>query len=440
MVTRSAAAPGEARAIATEAYIYAYAPLYNYKTLFQQTQDASFPGYIGGFGRFRHYARGFTPDDTDIVTPSNDTPYSWAWLDLRAEPVVLGVPALPSRYYVLQWFDMYTHNFAYVGSRATGVEAGQYLLVGPNWNGEVPKGIAKLIRSETEVIGTLTRTAWTGPEEKDALQSAQRQYRCMPSSEFAGTRPPAPAPVLSFPAWDEARAASPSFISYLNFILQFCPEVPAEKDMLMRFARIGIGAGRPFDAAAIDPILLASISQGIADAKTQLDERIAEQRTSTDIFGTREFLGEDFAMKRAVAAAMGIYGNSKEEAVYVGGVLDAAGETLDGKNRYVLHFDKEQVPPVQFFWSQTMYNMPQRLLVANPINRYAIGSHTPGLKTEADGSINLYIQADSPGADKESNWLPSPATGAFYMILRMYGAQGSLIDGSWKRPEPTRVK
>jgi hypothetical protein len=432
--------PGEARAIAAEAFIYAYAPLYNYKTLFQQTQDSSFPGYIGGFGRFRHYARGFTPSDTDIVTPSNDTPYSWAWLDLRAEPMVLSVPAMPTRYYVLQWFDMYTHNFAYVGSRATGVEAGNYLFAGPNWKGEAPKGITKVIRSETEIIGTLTRTAWTGPEEKEVLQSTQRQYRFMPLSEFAGTRPPVPAPVWSFPAWDEARANSPDFISYLNFILQFCPEVPAEKELRGRFARIGIGAGRPFDAAMLDPAIHAAVAEGIADAKKQLDARIAAQRSSADIFGTREFLGQDFAMKRAVAAAMGIYGNSKEEAVYTPWNLDADGKQLDGKNRYVLHFDKDQVPPVQFFWSQTMYNLPQRLLVANPINRYAIGSRTPGLKTESDGSLNIYIQADSPGKDKESNWLPSPASGPFYMVLRMYGPQGSLSDGSWKAPQPKRVQ
>ena len=131
-----AEAPSEAKAIAADAYLYAYGMLYNYKTLFQQTADPSFPGYIGGFNRYRHYSRGFTPADKDIVTPSNDTPYSWAWLDLRAEPMVVSVPASPERYYVLQWFDLYTHNFAYIGSRATGTDTGDYLFAGPGWNGE----------------------------------------------------------------------------------------------------------------------------------------------------------------------------------------------------------------------------------------------------------------------------------------------------------------
>lgn len=433
------AAPDEATTIAAEAYVYAYAPLFNYKTLFQQTQDFSFPGYIGGFGRFRHYARGFRPEDTDIVTPSNDTPYSWAWLDLRAEPSVLSVPAIPTRYYVLQWFDMYTHNFSYVGSRATGVDAGNYLFAGPGWDGNVPDGITAVLRSETDIIGTLTRTAWTGPDEQQELQRVQRQYRLTGLSEFAGSRPPAPPPALSFPAWDDTRVHTPEFINYLNFILQFCPEVPAEAELRQRFARIGIAAGRPFDTAGLDPTLRAAITAGIAWGGKELEASIAAARSSADYFGTREFLGQDYALKRATAAAMGIYGNSKEEAVYTPWQIDADGQPLDGGSRYVLHFAAEQVPPVEFFWSLTMYNLPQRQLVDNPLDRYAIGSRTTGLTTEEDGSVNIYIQAQSPGKDKESNWLPAPGVGAFYMILRMYGPLGSLVDGSWVAPQPQRV-
>ena len=379
-----AASPVETKSVAADAYIYGYALLYNYKTMFQQAVDPSFPGYIGGFGRFRHYSRGFGPADTDIVTPSNDTPYSWAWLDLRTEPWVVSLPAI-DRYYVLQWFDLYTHNFAYLGSRATGSSAGNYLFAGPSWKGDVPKGISKVIRAETDFIGTLTRTSWTGPEETEVLKAIQAQYRLMPLSEFAGTKPPPPAPTLAFPAWDEARATSVDFITYLNFVLQFCPMPNAEKNMRERYATIGIGAGWVFDAATLDPETKAALVAGIEDGKKRIDERIAATESSADIFGTREFLGEDFAMKRAVAAAMGIYGNSKEEAYYTPYVADADGQTLDGTKRYVIHFAKEQLPPVKFFWSMTMYNLPQRLLVANPINRYAIGSRTPGFKLNADG-------------------------------------------------------
>jgi len=424
------------KTIASDAWIYGYAMLYNYRTMFQQAVDPSFPGYIGGFGRFRHYSRGFTPADADIVTPSNDTPYSWAWLDLRAEPWVLSVPAI-DRYYVLQWFDLYTHNFAYVGSRATGSGAGNYLFAGPNWKGDVPKAITKVLRSETDFIGTLTRTSWTGPEEKEALQATQAQYRLTPLSEFAGTKAPPPAPGLAFPAWDEARANSADFISYLNFLLQFCPMPDAEKDLRARFAKIGIGAGRVFDPATLDPETKAALAVGVSDGKKRLDERIAATTSSADIFGTREFLGKDFAMKRAVAAAMGIYGNSKEEAVYTAYAAGADGKALDGTKRYVIHFTKVQVPPVKFFWSMTMYNLPQRLLIENPIDRYAIGSRTPGFKINPDGSADIYLQSASPGKGKESNWLPTPDKGAYYMILRMYGPEGTLLRGSWKAPLPT---
>jgi hypothetical protein len=426
----------EAKTIATDAYLYAYPMLYNYKTLFQQAVDPSFPGYVGGFNRFRHYSRGFAPADKDIVTPSNDTPYSWAWLDLRTEPVVVSVPASPDRYYVLQWFDLYTHNFAYLGSRATGTDAGDYLFVGPHWTGETPDGITKVLRAETEIIGTLTRTSWSGPADRDGLVAMQRQYRIRPLSEFAGGKPPPPAPTFQFPAWDEARANSVGFIDYLNFLLRFAPAVDGEHTMMERFAKIGIGPGRAFDPATIEPTARAAIEAGIKDATGKLQAELARTTSSVDLFGTRAFLGADYVMRRAVGAAIGIYGNSKEEAYYTAYSVDASNQPLDGGKRYVLRFAKGQVPPVKFFWSMTMYNLPDRLLVENPIQRYAIGSRTDGLKANADGSVDIYLQSASPGGDKESNWLPTPPQGPFFMVLRMYGPEGKLAAGEWQAPQP----
>ena len=414
----------EAKKIATEAYLYAYPMLYNYKTLFQQAADPSFPGYVGGFNRFRHYSRGFTPADKDIVTPSNDTPYSWAWLDLRTEPMVVSVPASPDRYYVQQWFDLYTHNFAYIGSRATGTAAGHYLFVGPDWKGETPAGITKVLRAETEIIGTLTRTSWSGPEDREGLVAMQRLYRIRPLSEFTGGKPPQPAPTFQFPAWDEARANSIGFIDYLNFLLCFAPVVDSEKAMMERFAKIGIGPGRAFDPATVEPTTRAAIEAGIKEGSAKLQAELAKTTSSVDLFGTRAFLGQDYVMRRAVGAAIGIYGNSKEEAYYTAYNADANKQPLDGSKRYVLRFSKDQVPPVKFFWSMTMYDLPGRLLVDNPIQRYAIGSRTQGLKTNADGSVDIYLQATSPGGDKESNWLPTPQQGPFFMVLRMYGPEG----------------
>jgi hypothetical protein len=173
--------PAEARAIAEEAWLYAYAPLQGYQTFWNQTQNKEFPGYVGGFNQFRHYSRSATPADTDIVTPNNDTPYSWAWLDLRAEPIVLSLPAVPAaRYYVNQWFDLYTHNFAYTGVRATGRSADHYLFISPHWQGTVPKGITKVFRAETDFVGTLTRTQLNGPDDIPALRNLQSQYKLTP--------------------------------------------------------------------------------------------------------------------------------------------------------------------------------------------------------------------------------------------------------------------
>ena len=439
-VAPQAISPAESKAIAADAYLYAYALLFNYKTLFQQTMDPSFLGYIGGLNRYRHYSRGFSPADKDIVTPSNDTPYSWAWLDLRAEPMVVSVPASGDRYYVLQWFDLYTHNFAYIGSRATGTDAGDYLFAGPGWIGEVPKGIKQVFHSETQIIGTLTRTSWTGPEDLDGLVAMQRQYRIRALSEYTGAKPPEPAPHYQFPAWDDARVNSIDFINYLNFILLFSPAVPSEKETFERFAKIGIGPGRAFDPATLDPQTRQAIEAGIKDGGDRLQAVIAKTTSSVDLFGTREFLGKDYVMKRAVGAAMGLYGNSKEEAYYTAYAVDSDEKPLDGSKNYVLHFSKDQVPPVKFFWSMTMYNLQQRLLVDNPLNRYAIGSRTPGLKANSDGSVDIYLQSKSPESQKESNWLPSPSSGPYYTILRMYGPQGTLLNGNWVAPQPTLLK
>jgi hypothetical protein len=434
--------PDEARAIAKEAFIYAYAPIQGYKTLYNQTQNPADPGYIGGFGRYRHYTRVATPADKDIVTPNNDTPYSYAWLDLRREPYVLKLPAVPKdRYNVFQWFDLYTHNFAYAGVRATGYGVGNYLFAGPSWKGEVPPGITQVFRSETDIVGTLTRTSLDGGADVPNVRALQQQYILMPLSEFAGQKPPAPVPDVKFPKWDEKKALSVDFIGYLNFLLQFCQPIhPSEADMMKRFARIGIGAGKSFEPAKLAPALLAAIEQGAQDGLKETQSFASKQTSSRDIIGTREHLGDNMYLKRNAAALVGIYGNSVEEAYYNAYQLDGEGKPLSAKtDRYVLRFAPGELPPVKFFWSITMYSLPERTLVANPLSRYSIGSRTSGFKPDADGGLTLYIQAQSPGADKESNWLPAPA-GPFFMIGRFYGPESRILSSDWKEPTLKRVE
>jgi hypothetical protein len=432
------ASPDEARGIAKDAFIYAYPMLFNYKTLYQQALDPGSKSYVGGFGKFRNYSQPYGPENKEIVTPNNDTPYSWAWLDLRREPWVLTVPAVKNdRYYVFQWIDLFTYNFAYVGSRTTGNGAGHYLFAGPNWHGDTPKGIDKVFRSETDLILTLGRTALSGSADVKNVQAIQKQYQVTPLSAFEHTSAPPPVAKVTFPKWDEAKATSIDFISYLNFLLQFTqPTAPSEVELMQRFAKIGIAPGEAFDPAALPPATREAIEAGVADGKAALADAEKHTTSSYDLFGSRQDLNGDY-MKRAVAAAMGIYGNTKEEAVYVGTHVNADHEQLVGTQPYVIHFDKKDLPPAKFFWSMTMYDLPARHLVANPIHRYSIGDRTKGIQYGADGSLDIYVQHASPGADKESNWLPAPE-GAYDVIARIYGPDASVFDGSWKFPEPQK--
>jgi len=432
------ASPEEARGIAKDAYIYAYPMLFNYKTLYEQVLDPGSKSYVGGFGKFRNYSHPYGPENKEIVTANNDTPYSWAWLDLRREPWVLTVPTVKDdRYYVFQWIDLFTYNFAYVGSRATGNGAGHYLFAGPDWHGDTPKGIDKVFRSETDIILTLGRTALNGPADVKNVQAIQKQYQLTPLSAFEHTSAPPPAPKVTFPKWDEAKATSIDFISYLNFMLQFTqPTAPSEVDLMQRFAKIGIAPGQPFDPAALPAATREAIEQGVADGKAALADAEKHTTSSYDIFGSRQDLNGDY-MKRAVAAGMGIYGNTKEEAVYVGTRVNADHEQLLGSQPYLIHFDKKDLPPAKFFWSMTMYDLPGRHLVANPINRYSIGDRTKGIRYNPDGSLDIYVQHTTPGADKESNWLPAPE-GAYNVIARIYGPDASVFDGTWKFPAPQK--
>lgn len=426
--------PAEAKAIAAEAWLYAFAPVALYNTMYAQAIDPASSSYVGGFNRFRHYDRLATPDDKDIVTPNNDTPYSWAWLDLRAEPMVLSLPAVPERYYVNQWFDLYTHNFAYTGVRTTGREAGNYMFVGPDWQGAVPAGITQVFRAETRIIGTLTRTAVGGADDIPAMKAVQAQYGLQPLSAFAGTAAPAPAAMPDWPVWDEASAKGLGFIGYLNTLLPFIPVVPSEIAMFERFARIGIGAGQAFDAAALDPALREAMQAGVAEAAAAFQAKAAKETSSIAMFGSRAELGSDYIYQRSCGAALGILGNTKEEAIYGSQQTEPDGTVLSGVHNWTMRFPAGQWPPVSEFWSITMYSLPDRFLVPNAINRYSIGDRTPGLKADADGGLTLYLQPESPGADKESNWLPTPR-GPFFFAGRFYGPKAEALDGRWSLPK-----
>jgi hypothetical protein len=369
-----AAGADDLRAIARDAWIYAYPMLMHYQTMEKQALDPAAPAYVGGFNRFRHYSELYTPNNREIVTPNNDTPYSWAWLDLRSEPQVLSVPAVDAdRYYVHQLVDQYTHNFAYVGVLSTGREAGDYLIVGPGWQGATPNGIKAVLRSETEIVMVLGRTGLKNAEDLPAVRALQQQYRLRDLHEYIGSAPPLAAPAIAWQAWDSKTGLGPGFIAALNQILSLCPMHPSEQTLRERFARIGIVPGQAFDVAAMSAEVRGALLSGIADAQVQLQTAVTQTRTTLGLFGTREALHGNY-LNRAVAASIGIYGNSVEEAFYTGARLDSQGQPLQGGRGYRLRFAPGQLPPATEFWSLTLYDLPDRQLVANSIDRYCLSS------------------------------------------------------------------
>ena len=439
------ATPAELREIIREAYIYGFPMVDSYRIQHSYFVDATHPEYKGAWNAIHNVARVFTPQDKAIQTPNSDTPYSFLGADLRAEPLVISVPEVRDRYYSLQFIDMYTHNFAYVGSRASGSEAGNYLLAGPRWQGETPKGIKSVIRSETDLAFVLYRTQLFGDDDLEAVKKIQAQYKVQPLSQFIGTAAP-PTRALEFvtPLSAEAQKSSPEFFRILNFLLQFAPTHPSEQALMDRFARAGVGAGKPFDVGTLSPEQLQAIRDGMTDAWSMFKRYKAEQidtgrKSSADGFGTRDFLRNDY-LTRMSSAVLGIYGNSKEEANYPAYFTDAEGKPLDGASgRYTVRFEPGKLPPVNSFWSLTMYELPASLLTDNPINRYLINSPMePRLVRDANGGITLYVQHESPGKEKEANWLPAPK-GPFFMIMRQYWPRPEALDGTWKAPPAVRT-
>lgn len=437
--------PAEIRAIARDAYIYGYPMVDSYRILHTYFVEKDSPEYKGTWNQLRNIPRVYTPDDKAVQTPNSDTPYSMLGMDVRAEPMVLTIPKIDGdRYFSVQLVDLYTHNFSYLGSRASGNAGGTYLIAGPRWKGEVPPGITQVIQGETELLIAIYRTQLYNTADLDNVKQIQSGYRAQTLSEFLGGSAGASAPALDFiaPLTPEAQKSSLQVFNLLNFLLQFCPTHPSEVDLMERFAQIGVGTGKTIPLDGLSSEVAAAMQGGIADAWGELGklkQRVdAGELTSGDVFGTREKLKNNY-LYRMIAAVVGIFGNSKVEAMYPMYTVDVHGAKLDGANRYALRFAPGQLPPVNAFWSVTMYELPASLLVANPLDRYLINSPMlPQLEHDADGGLTLIVQNKSPGQDKESNWLPAP-TGSFFMAMRLYWPKDEALNGAWTAPPLQRL-
>jgi hypothetical protein len=427
--------PQEAQTIAEEAFIYGFPMVENYKTLYAYAIDEGGPQYKAPFNVLYNTARVYTPEDTTIVTPNSDTPYSFVTMDLRAEPIVLTVPPIEKdRYFSWQSFDLYTYLPPYIGSRTTGNGGGTFLFAGPGWTGKTPDGITMVLELPTELGLTAARTQLFGPDDLENVLKVQAGYKAEPLSQYLGEPAPPPAPAVEWPPYDEAKAEGLEFFEYLNFLLQFAPELPEDKQIRARMARIGVAPGQPFDANALSPEIRAALQAGIDAANDIINLEIEALANANELFGSREFLKGRY-LDRAVGARYGIYGNAKEEAQYFPYRVDAAGKPVDGSGAgYTLRFAPDAFPPVNAFWSLTIYDGKTQLLVENPINRYLINSPMlPELAKDADGGVTLYLQHESPGAEREANWLPLP-NGPFFGVLRLYWPKDEASSGAWQVP------
>jgi len=436
----------ETKAIAEEGFIYGLPIVMNYTVMYQFSVDRNSGQFKAPFNVINNEARVFTYKDTAVVTPNSDTPYSFVFMDLRAEPMVLSVPAIDkSRYYAVQLTDGNTYNYGYIGTRATGSLAGDYMVVGPDWKGEKPSGMKQVFHSTTQFSAAIFRTQLFKAADLPNVVKIQAGYKAQPLSAYLKQPPPSAAPAINFIKADPALVKE-NFFEYLDFVLQFAPSRPEEEAIREKLARIGIGPGKRFEMKDLSAEHKAAVLLGMKEGEDKIDKFIASGGANVNgwqvgsFFGDSDFYKGDW-LKRAAAAKAGIYGNSAIEAMYPQTRVTAAGETIDtSKHNYTITFAKGELPPVNAFWSVTMYDGKSQLLIENPINRYLINSPMlPGLKRNPDGSLTIYIQKNSPGKAKEANWLPAP-DGTVYLVMRLYwpkDAPPSILppgEGTWKPP------
>jgi hypothetical protein len=435
-----------------QAYIYGFPLIAAYKAMYEFSIDKTNSQYKAPFNQIRSDSKTFAPKDTAIVTPNADTPYSMVEMDLRTEPLVICVPKVEKgRYYAVQLSDLYSFNVGYIGSRATGNDPGCYLVAGPDWKGDTPEGIKKVFPVETQFAIAIFRTQLFNAADMPNVRRVQAGYKVQPLSAFLHQSAPPAAPAVDFPKFTDD-AFKMDFPKYLSFLLQFCPEVPEEKALRAKFAVIGIAPGKPFASDKLSDAQKGELALGLKEGYDVIEKAVANMGKDINgwqvgaAFGDRAFYHGDYLL-RAAAARAGIYGNDAVEAMYPAAKNDGSGAPLDGsKHSYSLTFAAGELPPVNAFWSVTMYDGKTQLLIENPINRYLINSPMlSSLKKNKDGSLSLYIQKDPPAAEKKANWLPAP-DGPIYMVMRLYWPKEtppSILPpgaGSWRPPAVTAVQ
>ncbi len=446
----AAAAPAltqeEAHQIGVEAYTYAY-PLVLMEVTRRVASNVARPDpehLRAPMGQFAHAPKYPDAAFKDVVRPNADTLYSMLWFDVGDEPLVFSMPDTAGRYYVLPIMDMWTDVFAAFGSRTTGTGAGEFVLVGPRWKGSTPAGL-RVVVSPTDTGWIVNRIQTNGAADYDNVHKLQAGFKAVPLSRRGTAFTPQagvvdPAIDMKTPPVDQVAKMTPdAFFSLFAKLMQANPPHAADHAMLLRIERLGIVPGKPFVLADAPQVVRDALTRAAPDALARMKERGPQLRPRRDgwVVSTVPIgvYGNNYLLRAYIAFA-GLGALPNEDAIYPSTGTDADGKPLTGENRYVLHFDKAQLPPAGAFWSLTMYGADQ-FFVDNPIDRYAIGDRDK-LTFNPDGSLDIYLQHQSPAQDKASNWLPAPQ-GRFTMNLRLYLPSAEAFDGRWGPPAVRRV-
>jgi hypothetical protein len=435
----------QAHAIAVDAYIYLY-PLLTMDLTRKQSVNIA-PGKEFGKGPMNMFVSipAFPPADLKVVVRINfDTLYSIAWLDLTKEPQVVTVPDTHGRFYLLPMLDMWSDVFASPGWRTTGTQPGNFLVAPQGWNGKVPAGCTR-IDAPTPYVWIIGRTKTDGPEDYAAVHKIQAGYQVTALSRWG--KAAEPVKVMIDPTVDMKTPPkvqvdtmpAAQYFTYAAELLKLHPPHITDQPIIAQMKRLGIEPGKSFDFDHLDPIVKQALMSAPKDAqqlmkwKVPTVARVANGWSmNTDTMGVYG----NYYLKRAIVAQMGLGANLPEDAIYPLNLFDATGKPLDGANKYTIHFDKGAMPPVDAFWSITLYDS-DGFQVANALNRFAVSSWMP-FKYNPDGSLDLYFQNESPGPDKEANWLPAPK-GSFNLTMRLYGPKSDALTGKWNPPSVVQV-
>ncbi len=429
-----------AYALGLQAFIYGFPYMYSAQTRWKWVTQPRNPQFVpyAAVNHFWHAQHVVDATYQDGGCPNNDALYSIAWVDVTHEPVILSVPDTHDRYYTFQLAALFSDNFASVGRRTTGTKPGHYAIIGTHWQGELPAGVQALPTSPTPWVLVLGRTLVEGVEDEPNVHRLQEQYHLTPLSLY-GTNHEVPErrDVLA-PGDPQQDPLAPWKL--LNAVLAENPPLARHDQLMKQFATIGIGPD--LDVTQQDEVTKQNLVRAALTGMQLLKQYFLSGSSTTLVHGwrypTRKIgrAGDDFLLRAAGQSLAGIAALDPEEAVYLVNFTDESGEKLTGKHRYELHFAAGQEPPVDAFWSLTMY--ANYNLVPNPHNRYSIGDRTKGVQRDAEGGLTIYIQHESPGKDKESNWLPAPQ-GEFFVVLRLYQPRAEVIEAIWEGPPLKKV-